>query len=66
MSEQFQDRIINDYKKEIESLENGIKYSQEKISETDQVWAKKEYAAVIEEYKHKIAEIKRESAIAME
>lgn len=59
MSEQSEDRIINDYKKEIESLENGIIYSQEKIAETDQLWAKKEYAAVIEEYKHRISEIKQ-------
>ena len=54
-----EDKIVNDYLEKIQSLENQIKYSEEKISETDQVWAKKEYAAVIEENKHNIAEIKK-------
>jgi hypothetical protein len=53
------DRIVNDYNAEIESLLKQIKYSEEQIKGTDQVWAKKEYAAVIEGNKARIAEIEQ-------
>jgi len=56
--------ITDDYNAELESCKKGIKYCKEKIaeaetSEADDKWVIKEYQAVIEDDKKRIAEIKQ-------